>query len=257
MNGIPRVLLDAFPPSADDFLALSAALVTDDMLRQISEADYGMDAEAHLAALRPIRDDHRVPAPMGWEPKEVLELMRWSKPGRDDWTPGSPGDRGHAIRAFCCAALLRAAAEPANADWFEGENQTLVPAIESALHLGLGLPEAAARFLTWRFPSLPGHDENRPFFAFGLIALMLLLRPRALSASEIDEMVDFVERAEIEACESATMPGPHQDSFMDMTFYTLRHAEWQTLAARLRESVTGAPRVTALARRVEGGYYSS
>jgi hypothetical protein len=68
------------------------------MLEEISRADYGMDAQAHLAALLPIRDEVRVSAPMPWEPREVLELVRWSQPGDPAWEPGSLGERGHIMR---------------------------------------------------------------------------------------------------------------------------------------------------------------
>src|SRR5437667_4516329 len=77
---VPPVLRDAFPPRPDELLARVSALVTDEMLLEISEADYGMDADKHLAALRGIRDLVRLPSPLEWEPVEVLELERWSDP---------------------------------------------------------------------------------------------------------------------------------------------------------------------------------
>src|SRR5438105_12750580 len=123
-NTIPPILIKTFPPYPDALLAKAGELVTDDMLEEISGADYGMDADAHFAALLTIRDQVRVTAPMPWEPKEVLELVRWSQPEDPRWKPGGTGERGHIMRAFCCAALLRAAAEPANNGYFHGENQT-------------------------------------------------------------------------------------------------------------------------------------
>src|SRR5262245_2436176 len=106
------------------------------MLREIASADYGMDADAHLDALLRIRDRGEAPAPMNWEPKEVLELIRWSEPEDPNWRPGGTGIRGHVMRAFVCAALLRAAPEPANHGYFDGENQTIAQLLASALVLG-------------------------------------------------------------------------------------------------------------------------
>ena len=48
-----------------------------------------------------------IPNPLRWEPREVLELTRWSRPDDPSWRPGSPGLPGHLQRAFACAVLLR------------------------------------------------------------------------------------------------------------------------------------------------------
>lgn len=251
---IPPILIEMFPPYADAILAGSGELVTDDMLEEISRADYGMSAEAHLAALLPIRDEVLIPSPMKWEPKEVLSLVRWSQPEDPAWTPGSAGERGHVMRAFCCAALLRAAAEPANVEYFDGENQTLIQLIESTLFLNRGLPGAVGSFLTWRFPRLRADDEERPFFAFGLVALALLVRRDSLAALEIDTLVAFVEQAEAAVRDpmGVCTPDMFEGSFLAGTHFDLRHAAWRSLARRLRSHLPQSERVVALARRIEG-----
>jgi hypothetical protein len=228
--------------------------VTNDMLEEISQADYGMGAEAHLAALVALRDEMHVPAPMPWEPKEVLQLVRWSQPDDPNVQNASTGERGHTIRAFCCAALLRAAAEPANEGYFDGENSTLIQLIESALSLERGLPELAGRFLTWRIPRMRTDDEESPLFAFGLLALAGLIRPQPLVASDVDELVSFVENVEADlrdptgACTREMFEG---SSFLACTNFDLRHAAWRGLAVRLRSAMPDSDRVVALARRVE------
>lgn len=254
-NPIPAVLVAAFPPDADAILAKSGALVTDDMLEEISRADYGMDADAHLAALLTIRDEARVPTPMTCEPKEVLELVRWSQPDDPAWKPGSTGRRGHAMRAFCCAALLRAGAESANDGYFFGENATLIQLIESALFLGNGLSDAAGCFLTWHLPRLSPDDEERPFFAFGLAAIGLLHRPRAFSPTDIEAAVAFVERAEwaVRDPMGVCTVDMFEGSFLSVTCYDLRHAAWRALAGRLRLLFSNNDRVAAFARRIEVG----
>jgi hypothetical protein len=253
VNMIPPILLDWFPPCGDALLAKCGKLVSDDMLNEISQADYGMDASAHFAALAPIRDTARVPTPMPWEPKEVLEPIRWSQPEDPTWKPGSTGERGHVMRAFCCAALLRAAAEPENDGHFSGENETLIQLIYSALILNSGFPEATGSYLTWRIPRMRGDDEERPFFAFGLIALLVLLKPGSLTTSNIDTLVSFVEQAEADVrCPMGDCtPEMIQASFLSWTYHSLRHAAWRALAATMRMRLPDFERVVALARRIE------
>jgi hypothetical protein len=190
---------------------------------------------------------------MPWGAKEVLELVRWSQPEDPEWKPGSTGERGHAMRAFCCAALLRAATEPGNEAHFAGENQTLIQLIESALFLNRGLPEAAANFLTWRLPQLRSDDEERPFFAFGLVALTLLLGQRWLAASQIEELVELVERTEAAVRDpmGVCTPDMFEGSFLAATYFNQRHAAWRALAARLRSAMPDSERVVTLARRIE------
>lgn len=247
------ILIEAFPPDGDALLSTSAKLITGDMLEEISRADYGMDADAHLAALRAIRDEARLPSPLRWEPKEVLALVRWSQPDDPNWKPGSTGQRGHIMRAFCCSALLRAAADPSNDGFFDGENQTLIQLIDSALFLNRGLPEAAGRFLTWRLPQLRSDDPERPFFAFGLVAIALLLNPRSPKPSDIDALISFVEGAEAEARDLMRVRPPNmiEDSFLAGTFFDQRHSVWRALATRLRLRMSDSERVVGLARRIE------
>lgn len=59
---IPPALTRAFPPATDALLDLLRARIDDEMLEDISRADYGEDAENHLRVLRGIRDSGRIPA---------------------------------------------------------------------------------------------------------------------------------------------------------------------------------------------------
>ena len=67
---IPPALLAAFPASANLLLEVARRQVDDGMLAEIAAADYGMDTNAHLAELRPIRNQGVVPTPMRWRPGE-------------------------------------------------------------------------------------------------------------------------------------------------------------------------------------------
>ena len=73
-------LLERFDPEPDGLLDSISAYIDDEMLKEISLADYGDDAPEHLTALRTLRDAGIFPAKMVWVPGEVLELIRWSEP---------------------------------------------------------------------------------------------------------------------------------------------------------------------------------
>src|SRR3569833_1307286 len=106
-------LLNRFEPDGDVLLRAISAHVTDEMLECISMADYGMDADKHLAALRLLRENLTLPENPVWVPMEVLELMRWDQPSANI-RPGKTTEFGHWMMAFSCAAILRAEHEPWN-----------------------------------------------------------------------------------------------------------------------------------------------
>lgn len=231
---LPPELARAFPPSPNALLDLLRTRVDDGMLLDIARADYGMDADEHLEVLRAIRDTGAVRVPLGWVPQEVLELIRWSEPEDPEWKPGDVGERGHLMRAFSCAALLRAAAESGNP--LDGENSTLAQLVASTLTLGRDAQVAAARFLTWRVPMLKA-DEERPFFAFALLFLAVLLREERLSDEALAGAAEWMiaeEAAEAQA-QGAHVPVPEGPWLLRLTFFDLRHSLWRAFARRLME----------------------
>ncbi len=177
-------------PDPEVLLQITFRAVDGSMLREIAEADYCLDASKHLHALKRIVAGDR-PAPLEWEPKEVLELMRWSEPEDPTWAPGSTGPRGHWIRLFSCAVLLRLGGEPQNVDYMTGEESTLIQLAASAIALGPQTIRAATQLVAWRMRDCELYDEDRPFFA---TAIMLLL---ATSKPENPEMAMWlVEQAQ-------------------------------------------------------------
>jgi hypothetical protein len=241
---LPSSVIRAFPPSENAMSAAISQIVSDEMLIEISKADYGSNWEQHLAELYAIRDSLSVPSPMAFYPAEVLRLVRWSS---------ASSMHEHAMRAFCCATLLRAAATPANATFRTGENETLVQMIDSAVALQRGLPETTASFIAWRIGTPTVHSEERPFFAFGLLSLALLSSSCMVDMTQLEELAAFVEQVEmaVRAAGSSRARDVSGDSFLDITSHRLRHAVWKSLAARLRPLVLEGSRVDALARRVE------
>lgn len=244
MIPLPPDLARAFPPSPNALLDLLRMRVDDGMLLDIARADYGNDADEHLRAVRVIRDTGAVPVALGWAPQEVLELIRWSEPEDPEWKPGDVGERGHLMRAFACAALLRAAAEPGNL--LDGENSTLAQLVASTLALGRDAQVAAARFLAWRVPML-NPDEERPFFAFALLFLAVLLRAERLSDQALATAGEWMiaeEAAEAQA-QGDDVPTPEGPWLLRLTFYGLRHSVWRAFARRMLDE---AAEVSAPAR---------
>lgn len=161
------------------------------MLTEIAEADYSTDIAEHLAALLPTRDSGVMP-PLAWHPVEVLGLIRWSEPGEADWKPGAAGERGHVMRAFACAVLLRMAAEAENQDHDFSENDTLIQLIDSAMALGPEVTEAAARFVAWRRSLLPDDTWNHLVFDLGLILLSAAPQPQSQDETRLAWLADRI-----------------------------------------------------------------
>lgn len=225
-------LLLGFAPDPDALLLWLRPCITDDMLAEIAAADYGMDYDAHLVALQRIRDEGVVFAPMGWEPKEVLELIRWSEPEDPAWRPGSTGERGHLMRAFCCAALIRAAAEPANDGYFSGENQSVIQLIASTLELGRSAQHAALRALTWRQMHAPADLDERPFFALGILLLAVALGLDSEGAM-LQRLCAWVV-AEEAWSRAHTHPGIASDAWLlGLTWFSLCENTWRDVGWRV------------------------
>jgi hypothetical protein len=202
--------------------------IDDDMLLEIASCDYGMGVEEYLAGLRRIRDDGEVFAWPGVA--EVLELTRWSEPDDPAWRPGGHGRRGHLMRAFACAALLRGGAVPANRVYISSENESLAQLLASAVYLGPAVHEAAARFLAWRVGFA---DEDRPFAAFALLFLVVLLAdgrfPEDGVASLADEVIAEEKRVRDTSFQASGDPW-----LLGLTIFNQRHEVWLGHARRLR-----------------------
>lgn len=130
---------------------------------------------------------------------------------------------------------------------------TLIRLIESALFLGRGLPKATGDFLAWRFETLALRNVLRPLYAFGIVALALIVSEDS-SSNEVDALAEFIEQAEAAVrdpagvCTHEMFPG----SFLsDATEFNGGEKEWRRLAAQLRMKFPHAPRMVALMERIE------
>jgi hypothetical protein len=173
-------LLNRFEPDPDVLLRAVSAHVSDEMLEWIATADYGDRADEHLVALRQVRDSGTFPERMYWCPMEVLELIRWSEPEDPEWKPGRTGEFGHWMRAFSCAAILRAEHEPYNYKYNDGcVDSTVVQLIQSLRALPVEFASTAASSLAWSLLHADPDGENEQIIPYGVGLLWFALQLRS------------------------------------------------------------------------------
>jgi hypothetical protein len=237
MMDIPAVLTAAFPPADGILLDLMRRQIDDAMLTEIAKADYGKMADEMLAELRPIRDVGVIPSPMHWQLVEVLSLTRLCDPEVPDDPPfesGPTGRRGHQIRLFACAVLLRAAAEPANVDIDNDDDSTLAQCLASAKVLGPEAGKAAARFLTWRIPRMEFCSEP-PLWPLALLILATRLRSGRIAERDLGDVAEWV--LAVEALWRQAV-GPHDPSNPMPVAFSLQAGFWRPLATELKDEGT-------------------
>lgn len=225
--------LSRFNPSERVLFDWLRKRVNDSMLREIAEADYGMDAEEHFKALVKLRDGEKLPVPLRWVPREVLELIRWSKPDEPSCKPGCRSSRDHLKRAFACTLLLRAAAEPENIGYTSGENETIIQLVESAIALGNEATEVALSFLCWCFPRVSALDE-RPFYAMAILLLQVFLSKHDKQGEELLVTCDWVinEEARVRSNDVWNLAISNW-WLLGLTFHNQRHQAWESLTRKI------------------------
>lgn len=229
-------LIEALRPDPDELLALLAAQVDDSMLRVIAEADHGEDVEHHLTALVGIRDAREIPAPMGFEPREVLELIRWSEPDDPRWRQSDEAAvRDHVMRAFCCAVLVRAGGEEGNPYGFDSEPDTLAQLLGSLDVLGEPYQRAALRLLAWRFARLPVQEEDRPFYLLAMLVLCLKIRTDLAPRSFGDMVAALLAEEEAVRTGGWALLRGNPRLWLLGIFSGQRNEVWRTYGAQLRQ----------------------
>jgi hypothetical protein len=257
-------LLEKLDPDPDSLLIAISKHVDDSMLMNIAHAEYGMGDAQNFEQLRKIRDEQAVFAPMHWNPKEVLELTRRIRPNKMHLSPRKFLEL-HRMRAFACAALLRAMAEPINDANFSGDNDTIAPLLESLAVLGIKLQKEALRFFAWRAQRLPPYDASEATF-YVLALLILLLRTQTnVSRVELKTIIDWIYE-KVRAAYERQFPiskarfnqaRTKAQWLTWLTVYTQRHMIWQDLGmeiATLAENCgnsEGRQNLKALARHLE------
>jgi hypothetical protein len=219
-----------FEPEPDRLFTAVAAHVDDAMLLEIAEADHSTGTARHYAALLGMRDASLVPG-FAWHPHEVLELIRWSEPDRPDHKPGSTGDRGHWMRAFCCAALLRSAGA-SDMGAYTSFNETVAGLVASLEALDVDVWNEAGSLLTWfvgRTASASCSDED----TFLGVALLHC----ALRAGIADDAIVALCRWIAEREEAVAGLFPTDDTWLHRTTPHDQRRDTWTMLAHIMEGV--------------------
>jgi len=187
-----KTVLKSLGPDQHALFWEIARHVTDDMLEEISRADYGIDADKHLTALRRLRDTGELEAPLHWNPFEVLELIRHDEPGNSSRWPARLEVRGHWIRAFACAALLRALGPP----WEHGGDAAqpaynLIHIVRSIAGVPAPLGRETIRFIAWFMLRDDPERGDGQVVCFGVALLWMLLQLDEPPADE--ELIQLAE----------------------------------------------------------------
>ena len=232
---IPAALLVAFPPSADLLLDRARRKTDDAMLDEIARADYGLEADEMMVALRPIRDRGVLPDPFPGMLSEVLTLTQFSNPdvpNAPPFEPGPTGRRGHQTRLFACAVLLRTETdlpqgwEPLTTD------TALAQCLVSANVLGKEMSEAVACYLTWRISRTESHQESL-LLGLGLLILATRLRSGRFRESILGEVASWVL-----SLESPSRPFFPNAEAPEPRPFSLQFGFWNPLADEFRNAVS-------------------
>ena len=225
-------LLKQFDPDPDVLLRAISAHVTDEMLEAISMADYGMDSEEYLAALQQVRDTGTFPKDLVRFPMEALELIRWSEPEKPEWKPGRTGEFGHWMRAFSCAAILRAEHAPFSYSYNAGcTGATSIQLIWSLRSLPVDFRSMAAQNFSWLILNSEPEGQNDSIcgYAVALLWFGLQLEPRVPDG----EMVAFAEWLIRRADELNWEKSEYFSSLRKVVLDSTKEKAWELLGVEL------------------------
>jgi len=189
-------LLNKFEPDGDALLRAISAHVTDEMLECIARADYGDRRDEHYAALLQVRDAGTFPDDFGWVPMEVLQLIRWSEPENPEWKPGRTGEFGHWMRAFSCAAILRAEHEPWGYHYNDSStDSTAIQLVLSLEALAFDLKREAARDFAWLILKTDPEGTNCSIREYGVALLWFALHLEpAIADDSLISLAEWIAR---------------------------------------------------------------
>jgi hypothetical protein len=247
-------LLERFDPEPDGLLDSISAHIDDEMLKEISLADYGDDAAEHLTALRTLRDAGIFPAKMVWVPGEVLELIRWSEPEVPEWKPGRTGEFGHWMRAFCCAALLRATREPWNYGDGVATESTVAQLTISLGTLSVDFTSAAVKFLSWLLLNSDPEGRDGQVCSYSVSLLWFALHLPSLPPN--DDLISLADWTMRRADELYVGPPNGNRGLREMVVTCQKSSAWETIGLELLDLCSGLKssvlqsRVRAIAEQI-------
>jgi hypothetical protein len=234
LKPVQQQLLAPLNPNESALTPLFQAHIDESMLREISAADYGWKADECYELLQPVLKTGAI-VPDDFNVREVLELIRWSEPEDLEWSPGGHGPRGHWMRLFACAALVRLA--PSNRDFFDGECSTVAQLVSSAIELGRPVARAAESLLAWRFLAYPGADPDCAFLAFAILLLAAHLGHAEDNGQWLKDLATWVEDEESRSRNALSTwfsSSPQWNQWLTgLTAFNQREAVWRSLAHRI------------------------
>lgn len=226
--------LQSFEPDSEELFDRLLPRIDDWMLLEIARADYGQDAEKHLAPLKLFRDSRELPL-LEWCPAEALELIRWSEPEDPAWKPGGQGAYGHLLRAFACSTLLRSYARMENQQKWHSFNETAFQLSDSLRKLGGDLLPTGAKFLAWCLEYLgPLHEDKfeSPFLGLALLAVALDV-PTICDQSIIELCMAIDSDVQALLPEFQWLATRRKDWLLSMNHHDLRNPRWIVLGREL------------------------
>ncbi len=228
-----EILIRGLGPESETFFDVLLPQIDDGMLREIAAADYARDEGLHLVPLKLFFDKRTLPV-LDWHPAEVLELIRWSEPDLPNWKPGGTGMRGHLMRAFACALLLRSYERPENRDKWLSLNETVLQLCNSIRTLGNPFLSSGIGFLTWCAETLTPLDAELEAPFLNLALLSLAVESPNVADANIIALCD-----KIEAQVSALLPEwqwaatRKKNWLLSINHHDLRNEQWIELGRRL------------------------
>ena len=224
-------LLNQFNPDPDLLLRAISTHISDEMLEAISMADYGMDSEEYFVALRQVRDTGTFPRDLVRFPMEALELIRWSEPENPEWKPGRTGEFGHWMRAFACAAILRAQYPPYNYMYNDGcTDTTTIQLIESIRRLPVDLNTAASQLFAWLILNSEPEGQNQAIREYGVALLWFFVHAVKIPDDALEFFAQWLIRR---AQEVNWEKSENRSGFREMVLDCSKGKAWELLGIEL------------------------
>ena len=210
--------------------------VDDGMLREIAEADYGVEADTTYAVLRRMRDDPHHTGASDFQTSEVLELIRWSEPDDPEWKPGGHGIHGHWMRAFCCAWLLREIAEDGGFVSNAALNETIIQLIGSVARLPIVAWLEVGALLEWSADESALRDGQDDQIFFALASFWCGLRCAAPA-----ERLETLSRWIVDETRIGAVGHEPTPLFQSEIQTSMRRQQWENLGAEMERFGRGLP----------------
>jgi hypothetical protein len=225
----PADLVARAEPSADALLLWLKPLIDDSMLREIAEADYGIDADLNFERLVLIRDGGKVVNFEG-HLREVLELTRWSPTDGLDGKSPDVARRGNLKSAFACSVLLCASVEAQNRHYDFAFGQTMSLLLATVVEFAGGAREVTVSLLAWLVECAMFEDRAVSALAFLMLGLSVM-RDR-WSDEEVGRLAEWVTAEEARTRNLPHYSGPAWGWFWHQI---VSSEEWRIRAESLLE----------------------